>query len=367
MNELLPKEQQPPLHKEILRLHGEGFSLLPLSDKQPLVKFEHTYRLPVNVVIDRIIKVGSECYGVRLNGIVVLDIDDPVSAEELLAEIQNRFGRCGVIVRTSRGYHLYYQYRGGGLPVLRSEGLAVDVKTGRNEQVVGPGSVRSDGAKYDLIKGPLSWDSLTAIQGLSAQEAVITQQHPDERPAKRTVDGLVPVGSRHKHLKACGWTMIEHVASYDEIYENLIHERDNACEDPESHDDKEVHDLAKWFWDKRCSNQLYKNGRSAFPIWRDALDLIKGETAPTALYIVLCDAHGHLPGKMFSLCHEGMKKSGLTDLGRGAFRKAVKRLVEVGLLQIAKQHRAGSNKRQYRLSLPSPKAENITPINNAAN
>ena len=365
MTESLPKEQQSPLHQQILRLHGEGFGLLPLRDKKPLVKFKDTGPLPAEVVINRIIKVGSDCYGVRLNGIVVLDIDDPASAEELLAEMQNRFGTCGVIVRTSRGYHLYYRYHAGVLPDLQSEGLAVDVKTGSNAYVVGPGSVRSDGVRYDLIKGPLSWESLTAIQGLSAQNAVITQQHSNQRPVQHTLDGLVPVGSRHKHLKACGWEMIEHVASYDEIYQNLIHERDNACVDPESYNDEEVQGIAEWLWKKRCSNQLYKDGRSAFKVRRDALELIKGETAPTALYVQLCDVHGHLPGKMFSLCHESMKRSGLTDLGRRAFHAAVKRLVAVGLLQVAKQHRAGSNRRQYRLSHPSLMSENVKQLNKA--
>lgn len=357
------KERLIWLHREIQRLHEESFSLIPLKEKEPSVRFADRSRLPVEIVLKRMEKERSQTYGVRLDGLVVIDIDDDASGESLLAEMQNRFGPCGVIVRTSRGYHLYYLHRGWPLPDLRSEGLNVDVKSGPNQYVVGPGSVRPDGAVYDPIKGQLSWDDLTEIHGLSAPKEPATQRHRTGSSVKRSFDGLVPVGGRNNHLVSYGLTMIETTASYDVLYQNLIHERDDACQNPDSFPDKEVQKVTTWLWEKRCKNELYRNGRSAFRVRRDAYGLIKGDTAATALYVLLCDAHGHLPGKMFCLCHTGMKQSGVTDLGRRAFHTALKRLVEVGLLQVAKQHRAGCNKRQYRLSHPSPKAEIVIPIN----
>ena len=135
---------------EMARLHSLGLSLVPLGGgkdgKRPLVRFGDMPRLPLNRVLAPMHRTGSACYGIRLDGMAVIDCDKDSPA--LVDEMENRFGVSPVHIQTPRGRHIYYRATTGDFPNLRAEGLPVDIKRGPASYVVGSQSVRPDGGVY---------------------------------------------------------------------------------------------------------------------------------------------------------------------------------------------------------------------------
>ena len=151
---------------EMARLHGRGFSLVPLGKgedgKSPLLSFGSAQRIPLARVLAPMHRTGSRCYGIRLDGLAVVDCDTDDAA--LVEKMEARFGASPIHVRTPRGRHLYYQASSGAYPNVRAEGLPVDIKRGPSSYVMGPGSIRPDGGEYVPAKGLLGRDPLPGIQ-----------------------------------------------------------------------------------------------------------------------------------------------------------------------------------------------------------
>jgi len=97
----------------------------------------------------------------RLSGVTVVDVDDPVLVDAMIA----RFGNTPLKTRTpSGGTHLWYRRSDDADHNLRaSEGLAVDLRS--NGVIVVPPSIRPSGEyaerRYEFIKG--SWDDLARL------------------------------------------------------------------------------------------------------------------------------------------------------------------------------------------------------------
>ncbi len=148
------------------RLKGAGLHLLPLGGgadgKAPLLRAWAGPGLTLAQILAPMHRTGSQAYGVRLDGLAVIDCDSDDSA--LVAQIEARFGESPVHVKTPRGWHLYYR-AGRPVPNLRGEGLPVDIKTGARSYVVGPLSLRRDGGSYEPAKGLLGNDALPCLRG----------------------------------------------------------------------------------------------------------------------------------------------------------------------------------------------------------
>ena len=116
---------------ELARLSRAGIPLLPLGGgtdgKAPLLRAWAGPKLALRRVLAPLYRKGSEVYGVRLDGLAVIDCDD--DSPKLIEKMQARFGPSPVHVKTPRGWHLYYRAI-GHVPNLRGEGLPVDIKTG---------------------------------------------------------------------------------------------------------------------------------------------------------------------------------------------------------------------------------------------
>lgn len=96
----------------------------------------------------------------------------------------------------------------------------------------------------------------------------------------------------------------------------------------------------------------YVGRDSEFAVHRAALDKIRQHPKASdaiALYMTLLDQHGHKRRAKFALSYHPMYDAGHTDLSRERFRHARKVLEEVGVLQVAAKHVAGSHPRLYRL------------------
>jgi hypothetical protein len=120
---------------ELARLVRAGFPLLPLGGgadgKAPLLSGWAGPVLPLSRVLAPLYRLGVQVYGIRLDGLAVVDCDD--DSAELATTLEARFGASPVHVRTPRGRHLYYR-AAGPAPNLRAEGLPVDIKTGADER-----------------------------------------------------------------------------------------------------------------------------------------------------------------------------------------------------------------------------------------
>lgn len=338
------------LRDQIVQLTKSGFSLLPLGapdGKRPAAKGWANKTLPRSRILGPMYGSGSTCYGVRLEGMIVLDCDlfDP----DLIANLETRFGRAAVQVRTARGVHLYYQDT-GARPLLHSEGLPVDVKAGASAYVVGPLSQRPDGTFYAPMRGTLGKTPLTPLTA------------PSLAPVAALSPANVLEGNRHNHLLRKGLEYVKAVETEAELLANLRWERDENCASPADVSDKELEKIAAWVWEKRLSNSLYAGRDSEFKIHRQATDALVNSDA-LVLYLRLVDLHGHIPGKVFSLNYPAMRKAGRTYLSRDRFRTARKVLEAQGYLKKARAHSPKRHGIGYQLARPMPPiGSNLAPL-----
>lgn len=354
----LPNPSLPDhLREEMVRLHRAGFSLLPLgggdNGKSPRVADWARKHLSLSQSFGPMHRSGVAMYGIRLGGLVVVDLD--ADDAQLVADLEVRFGPSPVHVKTPRGRHLYYRAN-DALPNLRGENLPVDIKSGPTAYVAGPYSQRPDGGLYEPVKGALGLDALPTLNTQDCAPVAAMK-----RPAR------ILEGDRHNELVKQAMKRVRHVSGHAELVADLGDIRDQWCECPVTMPDSELEGIASWAWKARLDNRLYDGRRSAFRVDRQALDLLRGEPAQEdalALYVRLLDQHGHTPGKKFPLCQKAMKKADLTALSRDRFLAARQLLESAGLLKKATNHKAGSRKQTFTLTMPiaEPEAENIKTI-----
>ena len=357
MTALLKPDLPADIRNEIARLKSAGFHPLPLGagdgGKAPLIRRWTDPGLTLAQILAPMHRTGSTVYGLRLDGLTVIDCDE--DSPDLIAAMEARFGPSPVHIKTPRGRHLYYR-AGGTTPNLRGEGLPVDIKTGGRSYVVGPLSLRRDGGFYDPVKGVLGVDSLPLIRAPVA---------PLGKPMQE--------GARHATLVREAIAMVEQVASPEELSLRLTALRDGLCENPATMPDRELAAIAGWAWGQLLKGEIYHGRDSGFRINRLALDGLRGKPGgsdATALFVLLTDQHGHQPGKRFALDHAAMRAAGLTDLSLRAFRAARRMLETAGLLVLVGKHRAGSHGQTFTLSRLRPglsDAPNVLTLPNAAN
>ena len=163
------------------QLFSAGFSLLPLggsNGKKPIVEFKGRKRLPLGVIVNRMAAGGSLTYGIRLDGLLVIDVD--TDAPEARAYVEHRFAASGARTRTKRGFHLYYQFIDGKPPkAVRLPNIAIDFKTGRNSVNSGAQTTRASPcrgrssttcwpkATSSLCRCVCFWNPTTDTKGMS--------------------------------------------------------------------------------------------------------------------------------------------------------------------------------------------------------
>ena len=340
---------------EIARLKGAGFHLLPLGGgedgKAPMIRKWADPDLTLKQILGPMHRRGRGMYGVRLDGLAVIDCDDDDPA--LVEAIEVRFGPSPVHVQTPRGRHLYYRAE-GNMPNLRKEGLPIDIKTGGRAYVVGPHSQRPDGGRYIPRKGVLGVNPL-----------------PVMRSNVQVVPAPAPVaeGERHSWLVSEAIGLASRVSSPEELLGQLIALRDAKCRNPHTVLDAELCGIANWAWQRRLSGRLYNGRNSVFSVSRLAMDALRGKAGGSdaiSLYVLLVDLHGHTPAKSFALDHAAMKAAELTDLSDRAFLAARRLLQAEGLVSVASKYKPGKYRQQYRLERLLPgtnEASNIARMN----
>ena len=99
------------IRNEIARLKLAGFHPVPLgggeAGKAPLIRNWTDPKLTLAQVLAPMFRTGSAVYGLRLEGLAVIDVDD--DSPDLVAAMEARFGPSPVHVKTPRGRHLHYR------------------------------------------------------------------------------------------------------------------------------------------------------------------------------------------------------------------------------------------------------------------
>jgi len=123
--------------------------------------------------------------------------------------------------------------------------------------------------------------------------------------------------------------------------------------------------IAKWAWECRLDNRIYRGRDSAFSLRRSALDALRSwdnGTDALGLYVMLVDLHGHTHGKRFALDFRAMRATGLTRLSIPRLRAARRTLQTVGLLSLVGKHQAGAKHQTFTLNRLRPDAANVAPL-----
>ncbi len=304
-------------------LFSGGYSLIPLGGqdgKKPTVRFRGRKRLPLAVVVDRMAASGSTTYGIRLDGLLVVDVD--TDTPEARAYVEERFGRCDYSTKTARGFHLFFRHIGERPTRVRQPNIAIDFKTGPNEFVVGPISERPDGTVY-WATGHLPPAEHLPI--FTDRQALTGALQPIRSVAR---------GNRHETLKQQAIQFARHAQTREELGAWLRQFRDAALEAPEEFTDSTICKIVDWYWEKRETGRLYGGQNSTANIPRIAIHRLarQGESLSLMLYSVLYAAHGHLAGKTFAIVPDQMRAHGLIMAGRGQLYSAIKVLMETQLI-----------------------------------
>lgn len=331
-------------------LYSAGFHLIPLGGddgKHPMQRSWHEgSRLPLAVVEQIMRKRGSLTYGIRLDGLLVVDLDTDNDATR--AYCDRRFGPTPLVVTTGRGEHRYYRYNGPSISPVREPGIAIDFKAGKSAFVVGPGSLRPDGKSYRIASGdftvPAPW---FVDRGVSQR-----------LPTPPVVGKPVAVGSRHPALVKKAVEYCHCVDSFDELLADLMALRDLQFEDAGSVSNGEVIDVARWAWRKRAEGNLYAGRNSVVKFNRLAMDALfarRDGLEAWMLYTLLLAEHGHHPGKVFAIVPDGIIDANRLPISRRQLYRARDVLLDECLIvRIARGYLTGAGRVPDKFRLLSP-------------
>jgi hypothetical protein len=332
------------LTSEMSRLYSAGFSLIPLGgddSKKPIAVFRDRKRFPFSIVVERMGGAGSATFGIRLGGLLVIDVD--TDTPEARTYVEQRFGGSPARTGTSRGFHLYFRHAGPKPKQVRLPGIAIDFKSGDNEYVVGPLSERPGGIVYEPHGRLVAPDQLPFF--VDRDDASGTSRMPGVGTRGRK-------GTRHNALKRYAYERALVTDSLDSLVAELIAFRDSVVEEPADFGDDRLARMAEWFWDLRETGDLWEGSNSVFRVGRAALDMLgrQGEALAFLLYGIIQADHGHKRGVHFAIVPEALRKSGRLKAGKRQIYRAIDLLVALELVELVSKASGRRNNHLYALT-----------------
>lgn len=344
------------------------WAVLPLGNgedgKKPSVSFEAAPRHSIALVQKRMAEMETDMYALRLDGVVVIDADtDNEATRDYITE---RFGNSPYQTATARGVHHFWRATPGSLPAqIREPGISIDIKSGPNAYVVGPGSIRSDGVHYRALGDPLPHPDMLPVL-------------VDRKVKMRRAEALdasnggqrVPVGHRNDFLHKRAVAYAKTADSLEDLRAELAAARAYFCEDPESVSDAEIHGIAKWAWDLRLRNSLYGGRQSVYHVSRmanDALLPVAGGVQAFAVFCFLSDTWGHQPDKPFAVVPKAIAASGRLKMGKNQIHDAIHLLMQTGFLIRVRQSKGKGSPALYLLGRGERVSHYIVPFSGDAN
>jgi len=342
------------------KLHSLGYHLLPCggdNGKQPLRKRWNRpglKRLPLQTVISVMLKANSSCYGIRLDGLAVVDCD--TWNEETQAFLQLYIEPTEFLVRTPRGAHLYFR-TGETMPgKFDADGVQVDFKAGHAHFVVGPGSTRSDGRHYDLERGDVTGvQEVVPFRFKAPLPSRDTVPKPRNRkielaglgsivPTQAFTSTVVPEGGRNKAAFAHACLLARDTSDLDEVAAALSLWVKVHCARPETFADAEILKICRSALQLRAEGRLYGAACSEFRISRNAFSVIASQSRALAgntwlLYSYLRAAHGHVAGRSFVIVAKAIADSGKLPLSKSTIDRCKQELRRLDLVRLFRKGR----------------------------
>ncbi len=331
-----------------------GYHLIPCggeTGKQPLRKGwnrPELKRMPLATVVSVMEKANSCTYGIRLDGLAIVDCDTWDENTQKL--VSDHFPGAQFQVRSSRGVHLYFRC---GEPIprnLKTGSVQIDFKAGANHFVVGPGSVRPDGRTYHMVSGhvqpigdlvpfqlirPLSTTPLAKSPGSASPVVLATQAFTSNR---------VTVGNRNKAAFRHACTLAREDTTLDALVNALALWAKIHCEEHETFSAAEIERICQSVWKRRAEGRLYGGKLSSFQFSRAAYELISKKAGSKAgncllLYGYLLSNHDHLPNRHFAVVAEAISKSGGLFLSKSTIDRCKRELCRLGLIKLLRKGR----------------------------
>ncbi|WP_331374253.1 bifunctional DNA primase/polymerase [Sinorhizobium chiapasense] len=336
--------------EEMERLFSLGYHLIPCGGedgKKPLRSgwnAPKSRRMPLETVFKIMRKHDSCTYGVRLDGLAVVDCDtwDDGTREY----VSKRFPEPNARVWTSRGAHLYFG-AGQAMPTnLRTAEMSIDFKAGHNHFVIGPGSVRPDGRTYDPDGHPLPpIRELTRFRVINAVGDTPTSALPNVAnvvPTQAFTRQLIKIGDRNaallKHAVSLGHASV----SLIELVKDVTLWASIHCDNPQTVTVAEIKKACSSVWRMRQSGKLYASRQSEFRMPRAAFDLINAGAGSGAgncllLYSYLVQSHGHTAAKPFAVVSEAIARSKRVALSKSTIDRCKQTLRDLGLIRLLRK------------------------------
>lgn len=197
---------------------SRGFSVIPLrpKDKKPVIQWtEYQSRRPEDAELVKWFGNGSKNnIGIvtgDISGIAIVDLDSVKAVEFWKTQ---KFSLTP-LVKTGKGYHLYYCYREGVRNFQKRDDLPdIDLR-GDGGFVVAPPSIHPSGAQYLWVTGK----GLDDLPFADLPEIVFAQKPEDKIPLKELYQG-VEKGSRNDALARLTGSWVNDGLSFNDCLEN---------------------------------------------------------------------------------------------------------------------------------------------------
>jgi len=145
-------------YEDAKRLVDQGFSVFPIKprDKVPAIDSwkEYQKRKPTDEELHKWFDAGDKNIAIicgKVSGnLVVVDFDEPSVLDFLINGGITKFIEITLVVKTGKGYHVYFMVPENFLQNLRLENLKIDIK-GEGGYVIAPPSIHKSGVRYEFL------------------------------------------------------------------------------------------------------------------------------------------------------------------------------------------------------------------------
>jgi hypothetical protein len=265
----------------------------------------------------------------HFNRLTVADVDSAADSE--LQYALDTFGQSPVIVRTASGkHHAYYRHNGERRQIKPDRRHPIDI-LGEGGFCVAPPSVRSDGGRYEFVRGGLS-----DLANLPTMRPGALQIPEPVRPRVNPSGNVATIGGRNDTVFRVTLTLAHGIDSQAELLAQARKANAELCVPP--NDDAEVVRTVRKVWEYKMTDRLMVHGMSGAIILQTAsLDrfLAAGDDGLDCLALLAAfrKAHAGLRDS-FAASPEAMAHARLIgSWGRNRYRNAIRKLCDLGELE----------------------------------
>jgi hypothetical protein len=235
-----------------------GIVPLPITadGKRPLVKQPDTFGRRGALQLTAKPRFANAAVGFwcgHFNRLTVADVDSAADSE--LQYALDTFGQTPVIVRTASGkHHAYYRHNGGRRQIKPDKAHPIDI-LGEGGFCVAPPSVRSDGERYEFVRGGLS-----DLANLPTMRPGALQIPEPIKPRVNPSVNSSPIGKRNDTVfrLALALALAHGAGSQEELLAQARKANAEFCVSP--NDDAEVVRTVRKVWEYKMAGRLMVPG-----------------------------------------------------------------------------------------------------------